>query len=260
MDGPKYKMDSTLLPDEQISHLLNFLDISNLKFFTNSNISLTSPPYNVDVITMTGTSDYIKTELTEIRSKLFAYFTEYAISAEAISDKIFHLSQVEIMISEKILDWDIRFPELYDSPVLFDLIDPYFKQLKVRVDQVFLNDCIKKEIHDHHMVRVAFLTLLSKKIKLEIQRILTQQKVIQKKSEKSKALDLLEIWLGLKTMGYLDNLKEHEIAIKRNEFLSLFGIADSNYNDKHNQIKKRKIPKFIFIENMRNALINSYEK
>ena len=261
MDLLNFKFPIELEPNKAIAKLIDVLDLQNLQFITSQKFNDSEPPpYKVDTVTMTGTPGYVNSRLKDMRDTIIQYFNDYANSKESIATKIQMLGQSEILLTEKLFYWDIKFPELYDGPLKFDLLD-YNNNLKVVVfTELVVPDNIKEEIVQHHNVRLAFFQLLIKHI------ILLEKKVNYYNSNYTiddttnfKSSDLLEVWIGLKEMGFLEGNEKNELRL-RTDFFKLFGIPEIQYNDKHNQIKTRKIPKFIFIEKMLSALKSAYEK
>jgi len=261
MDLLNFTFPIELEPNKAIAKLIDVLDLQNLQFMTNRKFEdLEPPPYIVDAVTITGTPSFINSRLKEMRGRIIEYFDEYANSLESIDTKIQMLSQTEILLTEKLFYWDLEFPELYDSPLKFDLIDLENNLKDVSIHELVVPDVIKNEIIQHHNVRLAFFQLLIKHI------ILLEKKVnyynsnyIIDDNTNFKSSDLLEVWIGLKEMGFLEGNEKNELRL-RTDFFKLFGIPEIQYNDKHNQIKTRKIPKFIFIEKMLSALKSAYEK
>ena len=261
MDFTTFTFQTELEPNKAIAKLIEVLDLQNLQFMTSQKLNdLGNPPYAVDAVTMTGEPNYVKLGLKKMRDTIINYFNDYVNSEESIDTKILMLSEVEILLSEKLFYWDIRFPELYDGPLKFDLID-LDNNLKVVVfTELVVSDAIKKEIVEHHNVRIAFFELLIKQISLLIKKAYYHNiNYSIDDNANFKSIDLLEVWIGLKEMGLLEGNKKNETKIRK-DFFKLFGLPEIQYNDKHNQIKTRQQPKFIFLEKMHTALKNSYEK
>ena len=261
MDFINFVFPIDVEPNKAISKLIEVLDLHNLQFLTSKKFEdLKTLPYVVDGVTMTGKPEFVNSRLKEIRTRIIDYLNDYANSHESIETKIHMLGHVELLITEKLFYWDIEYPELYDSQFNFDLIDldNYVKVVGLHELEIPLE--IKKEIIQHHNVRLAFFELLIKYIRLLIKKTkYSNPNYTIDDNINYKSIDLLEIWLGLKEMGFLEGNEKNEINI-RTDFFKLFGVPEIQYNDKHNQIKKRQKPKFIFVEKMLNALNNAYEK
>ena len=261
MDLLNFTFPIELEPNKAIAKLIDVLDLQNLQFMTVRKFEdLEPPPYIVDAVTMTGRPSFVNSRLKEMRDRIIEYFNEYANSLESIDTKIQVLSQTEILLTEKLFYWDLEFPELYDGPLKFDLID-LDNNLKVVVfTELVVSDAIKKEIVEHHNVRIAFFELLIKQISLLIKKAYYHNiNYSIDDNTNFKSIDLLEVWIGLKEMGLLEGNKKNEVKIRK-DFFNLFGLPEIQYNDKHNQIKTRQQPKFIFLEKMHTALKNAYEK
>ena len=261
MDLINFTFPTESEPDIAIEKLLKVLDLQSLQFLTSQTFSeIETPPYKVDAVTMTGTPDFVKNSLKEMREKIFKYLNDYSNSQESIHSKIQMLSQVEILLTEKLFYWDIEYPELYESPLSFELIDSDSKLKDVVLHELVIPDVIKKEIIEHHNVRIAFFHLLIKYVNLLKMKVKhNNANYTVDDNINLKSVDLLEIWIGLKEMGFLEGNEMNEIRI-RADFFKLFGFPEIQYNDKHGQIKKRMNPKFIFVEKMLNALNDAYEK
>jgi len=261
MDLTNFKFPIKLEPNIAITKLIDVLDLQNLQFLTSKSFEVfEKPPYIVDDVTMSGTHDFVKSRLKEMRERIIDYLNDFANSQESIDTKIQILGQIEIILTEKLFYWDIKYPELYDSPLSFDLIDVDNKVMVVSINELEIPEIIKNEIIKHHNVRIAFFELLIKHINLLIKKVNYYNTNYNIDGNTNlKSIDLLEIWLGLKEMGFLEGNEKNEIRI-RTDFFKLFGFPEIQYNDKHNQIKKRQKPKFIFVENMLATLKVVYEK
>lgn len=261
MDFTNFKFPIDLEPNIAITKLIDVLDLQNLQFLTSNSFEvLEKPPYIVHAVTMSGTPDFVKIRLKEMRERIIEYLNDYANSQESIDTKIQILGQVEIILTEKLFYWDIKYQELYDGPMSFDLIDVNNNVKVVVLHELEIPDFIKNEIIKHHNVRIAFFQLLIKYISLLIKKIKYYNPTYNIDANTNlKSTDLLEIWLGLKEMGFLEGNEKNEIRI-RTDFFKLFGFPETQYNDKHNQIKKRQKPKFIFVEKMLATLKDVYEK
>ena len=195
-----------------------------------------------------------------MRAEVLEYLNNYANSLESIDTKIQVLSQTEILLTEKLFYWDLEFPDLYDGPLKFDLIDLDNNLKVVTIHELVIPDVIKNEIRQHHNVRLAFFQLLIKHISLLIKKVYYHNiNYSIDDNTNFKSIDLLEVWIGLKEMGLLKGTENNETKIRK-DFFKLFGLPEIQFNDKHNQIKKRQQPKFIFLEKMHSALKKAYEK
>jgi len=261
MDFINFRFPTELEPSKAIAKLIEVLDLQNLQFITSQKINdLGHPPYAVDDVTMTGKPDYVKSRLKEMRVEVLECLNNYANSLESIDTKIQVLSQTEILLTEKLFYWDLEFPDLYDGPLKFDLIDLDNNLKVVTIHELVIPDVIVNEIKQHHNVRLAFFQLLIKKISLLIKKVYYHNiNYSIDDNTNFKSIDLLEVWIGLKEMGLLKGNENNELRL-RSDFFKLFGLPEIQFNDKHNQIKKRQQPKFIFLEKMHSALKNAYEK
>jgi hypothetical protein len=229
MDLINFTFPTEVEPDIAIEKLLKALDLQNLQFMTNQTFSeIETPPYKVDAVTMTGTPDFVKYSLKEMREKIFQYLNDYANSQESIHSKIQMLSEVEMLLTEKLFYWDIDYPELYESPLSFELIDSDSKLKDVVLHELVIPDVIKKEIIEHHNVRIAFFQLLIKYVNLLKMKINHYNaNYIVDDNVNLKSVDLLEIWIGLKEMGFLEGNEKKEIKI-RTDFFKLFAFQKFN--------------------------------
>lgn len=261
MDFINFRFPTELEPSKAIAKLIEVLDLQNLQLMTFRKFeNLEPPPYIVDAVTMTGKPDYVKSRLKEMRAEVLEYLNNYANSLESIDTKIQVLSQTEILLTEKLFFWDLEFPELYDGPLKSDLIDLDNNLKVVTIHELVVPDVIKNEIKQHHNVRLAFFQLLIKHISLLIKKVYYHNiNYSIDDNTNFKSIDLLEVWIGLKEMGLLKGNENNETKIRK-DFFKLFGLPEIQFNDKHNQIKKRQQPKFIFLEKMHSALKNAYEK
>ena len=261
MDFINFVFPIDVEPNKAISKLIEVLDLHNLQFLTSKKFEdLKTLPYVVDGVTMTGKPEFVNSRLKEIRTRIIDYLNDYANSHESIETKIHMLGHVELLITEKLFYWDIEYPELYESPLSFELIDSDSKLKDVVLHELVIPDVIKKEIIEHHNVRIAFFHLLIKYVNLLKMKVKhNNANYTVDDNINLKSVDLLEIWIGLKEMGFLEGNEMNEIRI-RADFFKLFGFPEIQYNDKHGQIKKRMNPKFIFVEKMLNALNDAYEK
>lgn len=262
MDFTNFKFSKQLPLNKAIKKLIEVLDLQNLQVKTNKSYAeLGPPPYIVDAVTMSGKPEYIRSKLNELRKIILVHLNKYSDSTESINTKIQALGLAEILITEKLIYWDLKFSELYEGPFILDMLDINDKPKDVTIIELIISEEIKDEIVEHHNVRIAFFQFLIKCIQFHIRKLtLSLETYSEINYETSlKPIDLLEVWLGLKEMGCFKGQRKNEAAI-RNEFFKLFGFKDIQFNDKHNQIKVRKLPKFTFIEKMHEALKNDYEK
>ncbi len=262
MDFTNFKFSKQLPFNKAIKKLIDALDLNNLQVTTNKSISeLKAPPYKVDSVTMSGEPGYINNKLNELRRIILTRLRNYTDSYESINTKIHTLGLAEILITEKIIYWDLDFPELYEGPQSLDMIDKNNLVKVVRFDELDFSDKIIYEILKHHKVRIEFFQFLIKCIQFHIRKLTLSLETYSEINYDThlKSIDLVEVWLGLIKMGCF-NLKEKNEVVIRNEFFKLFGFKDIQFNDIHNHIKSRKFVKFSFIKKMNTALIKAYEK
>jgi hypothetical protein len=255
-----YVIASDSNPIEITKELLDLLEPSYVEMKLNYEINEgVNPPYIPEFVSISGKADYINDVLKTIRNKLFDYLEGYAFSEESLDNKLISLSKLDILMSEKALDWDLRFPDLYRGAFSVEVVDIKGNYRQVLATDIMYHQKIKDEIDAHHKSRIFFLELVIKYTRLLIDRI--NLPVLKSETENvyNKSLDLLEVWLGLKATGFLKGLNSSQIAQKRKDFFKLFNLDDINYNDKHNQIKQRQVPKFLFTMKLLETLKDEYE-
>jgi hypothetical protein len=260
MDLENFTIEKNTPLNLDFQRLLNSIDLQALQFMINKTHSeCISTPILVNGVTMSGKSDKVRQSLKEIRATIFSKIIEYSESEESIDTKLETLGAIEIALAEKLFYWEITFPELYEGPLHFDLIDINNEIRVVTMLDIIIPNEIRIEIIEHHNVRLSFINLIKRQIEIQQLKIRYQfDKPIDQ--PQNKELELAEIWLGLETMGYFSELNQNEKAQKRKTFYQLFGVVDRNYNYKSNQINQRKIPRFLFINKMLEDLMKKYEK
>jgi hypothetical protein len=259
MDISNFKVDSKLPLNVLFDRLLSVLDLNNLQFKVNKkHEDLGAPPFRVNQITMSGEPNYVSLKLKQFRSPMIDLITAYSDSEESNHTKINMLGTIQIKILERVFNWDILLPELYEGPMYFDLIDLENELQTVSIKELIISDNQKNEIIEHHNIRLAFLKLINKHI--EIQLLKLQYNISPSIEDKNTSeLDLTELWMGLEIVGCFNGLNKNEKSITRKKLYDVFGVIDKNYNDKHNQIKNRGKTKFRYLEKMILLLNKKYK-
>jgi hypothetical protein len=260
-----FKIDRKKTPSENIKRLLEQLSIEQLKLFTKEPMDANaSHIFTIDSLGMSGTPAYVDGRLYAIYKALKKMLEEYLNSAESIINKKYEFSLSRNYICEALLTnhENIKKTDKANQIMLCDLNSN--KTKPVTLNEVTLTQHIKNDFEQHLTVRNRYLTLLNNYLEIVSERIEINE---YKESlftigiaDNKKEMKILELWLALQHQGFLGHLPDDiGLSKKRKEFFAVFNLTDRNYNDRHNEIKKKK-KLGDFLESLAETMKEIYDK
>jgi hypothetical protein len=241
--------------DKNVRLLCKHLSVKNIQFIsfkTNEE----NGKYIVNSASWTGSFSYIKPILKKTFIKFSTALEVFTESDESIETKILTLKKALLIIDHYLLAND---PFDIISLDMSNTIDLKFYDGKEVKGGVHINECdtlskeIVDEIYQHLDIRTRHLKRLIKEIKIELLKLELNpllEKIKKEEGNDEKEIQLIEVWLGLKQMGFLDHLDKTEHTKHRKAFFELFGLTDRNYKTRHRDIKNRTAYKALFLREM----------
>jgi hypothetical protein len=248
----KYKETSSF--DENIRELCTHLDIRNISF--TSFETNKEGKYIIKSVSWTGSFSYIKSKLKDSFLYINTSLQEFSNSEESLETIIITLKKALLIIEEHLLTSN-PFDKI--SLDMSNTIALKFYNGKEVKGGVHINECdtlskeIVDEIYQHLDIRTRHLNRLMKQIQIELLKLELNplmKKIKREEENNVKEMQLLEVWLGLKQMGFLDHLDKTEHNLNRKVFFELFGLTDRNYKTRHRDIKNRTAYKALFLREM----------
>lgn len=277
-----YSINTDRTPTDQIIYLMTVLSLNKMELIANEVYNKRNDfidrKYKVADVTINGQPNYILSRLTEIRPQIEKYFSDYANSDEATVNKVYELSSCKYHIKEFLYQIGYGDTSYYQFETSYKI---WFKDGRYRDDipasSFIYSGKALKSFEEHRSIRGTFMKRLYEFIDLQLEKVkmLETQQVLKKDSKKLKKTseeskkeeeilikekELLEVWLALKHAGFLNHLeKETEIANHRKAFFESFNLIDRDYNDRHNNFKKKKQKKD-YLYSLATLLEEAYSK
>ena len=248
-----YKINFALSPEENIKNFLGKCSITAMEFFTQESLNIEiSHLYENSTISIMGDPTTVDKALKDFTELFREYLKAYTDSEENFDDKIISLLSVKYLINEFLLKHQPYSNYLHDLPktyLLHSIKD--MNRIEVNLLQLPLTSYHYKQINQHLEIRSNHFKSLNGYVGLFIEKlkINNNKKLISSSlSNEEKELQLLEVWLSLKKIGFIDFVpnKVEESKIRKH-FFTLFNLTDKNYKSRCGKILDRKLkePKFL---------------
>ena len=259
-----FNPDMSLVQNTRL--LLKRTSLSALEFFTaESKSEIPGHAYSLTGLSILGKPSYVNARLKPICKQFLGYLDQFAYGDDSYEEKICQLEEVKYLIQEFRIDNQAVSSYLIDIPEIFLLHTKDNSTIEVTLNQLELKSEHLTEINDHLTIRDKHFLILRERITLIQQRL--EIKKLRKQIDvsgvdESKALQLLEVWIALQEVGFLDyvSLSEKGLVIPelRRQFFGIFQQSDINYKKLRSRLMERKnsspdvLPKMV--EAFKNAI------
>lgn len=252
----KFIIDQKLNPENNFKKLIKVCSIVHLEFFTTESLKHNlNHIFSIDRISVYGDVNTADKSISELCKTFKDYLKNYINSEENFETKNISLLYIKYYLNEFLLHNHTFTNYLFQLPDTFVLNNLNEKEtIDVALHQLNLNKDILFEIQQHLNIRSTHFTLFIEYVELLIAELAINNSIknIPKISPNEMKEDqLLQVWLGLKQMGFVDfgdqsNFKLLESKMRK-EFFELFNLEDKQYNRKHQNIITRKTyePEFL---------------
>ena len=246
--------------------LLKRISLSALEFFTaESNSEIPGHTYSLTGLSILGKPSYVNAGLKVICKQFLGYLDEFANGDDSYEEKICQLEEVKYLIQVFRIENEDYSSFFMDIPEFFLLHTKDETIIEVTLNQIELKAEHLIEINEHLTIREKHFLILRERITLIQQRL--EIKKLRKQIgvsgvDESKALQLLEVWVALQEVGFLDYVSPSEkglvIPELRRQFFGIFQQSDINYKKLRSRLMERKnsspdtLPKMV--EAFKNAI------
>jgi len=228
--------------------LLKRASLSALEFFTKESIS--KKPgfvYSISDLSILGTPSYVNARLKPLCKQFWIYIDQFANGDDSYEEKMCQLEEVKYLIQEFRIENEANSSFLIDAPELFLLHAKYKKTIEVTLNQIKLKAEHLAEINEHLTIRDKHFIMLLERIALLQHRLEIQQFRMHIESsgkDEAKTLQLLEVWIALEEVGFLDHVpsKDRGVVIPelRRQFFGIFQQSEINYKKLRSRLMERK--------------------
>ena len=172
--------------------------------------------------------------------------------------KIRELQTAIIIINEFISTTNIHDPTLIEHSYGVDLINyKYDKPIEVMIDQCELSAEAIMDWDGHRNIRHYYLRTLVDMLTVEIEKLRLLPEINEDlKVNKTKELQLLEVWVALKEIGFLDNFTDSQQTDIRKEFFKVFNLQDYDYKNRNKELKRNKKSRAGFLKELVRIMEN----
>ena len=238
--------ESSLVDNTRV--LLKRTSLSNLEFFTSESESKKpGHVYPLSGLSMVGTPSYVNARLKPLCDQFWMYMDQFANGDDSYEEKICQLEEVKYLIQE------FRIEHKPHSSYFVDASEPFLLHIKeettieVTLNQIELKAEHLIEINEHLTVREKHFLMLLERTALLQHRLKIQQSRMHIESsgnDEAKTLQLLEVWIALEGIGFLDHVssKDRGVVIPelRRRFFGIFQQSDIDYKRLRSRLMERK--------------------
>ena len=233
---------------DNVKVLLKRTSLSALEFFTTE--SETKEPghvYTLSGLSMLGKPSYVDARLRPLCKLLSTYMCQFADGDDSYEEKLCQLEEVKYLIQE------YRIEHKPHSSYFVDATEPFLLHIKdettieVTLNQIELKAEHLIEINEHLTVRDKHFLMLLERTSLLQHRLKIQQSRIHIESsgnDEAKTLQLLEVWIALEGVGFLDHIpsKDRGVIIPelRRRFFGIFQQSEVDYKRLRSRLMERK--------------------
>jgi hypothetical protein len=243
---------------ENIQKLTQQLSFKSIELFTEDTFDVNNTSewafkqFNINSVRMTGDVVSLRMNLINAFNEIQNYLTILVNISEAEETKIYELLKSRLYIKGFYVQFNLNKPGTLEGNFMTKMHNiQQQNSIEIRYNQWFLLQNATNEIQEHQQVRYDYLELLDSHLAIELDRLYLKPldlKIQNELSNSEKEINLLEVWLGLKLAGFMDDLTDPKLLSNhRKAFFELFKLTDRDYNFRHKEFKKRKMPVAKFI-------------
>jgi len=236
------KKDET--PSQNIKRLVEQLSISKLILYTNQPLKQKhTHKFKLSRISMAGVVRYVDDRLYEIYLSLKTNLDKYVKSEESVVNKKYELSLAFNYLYEALLlnNENLEFAEKANEITLCN--EKTNKTKIITINEILEQDEIKEEMNNHLSVRAKYLNMIANYLDVLKERIDLLEIDVENNplsNDRTKEIQLLEIWQGLVNENFFPGYKKATLTKKRKQFFSVFDLNDRDYNYRHKELKNKK--------------------
>lgn len=262
-----YNVNENLSPKENIKKLLKLASISGMEFSTKGKLLQKLPHiYKIYDVSINGDVSYVNEKLTDDCKKFKDYITTYLKGDDAIEELLWSLDEARYLIHEYLLynqEYSYFLPQLPNTFVLYSLSNG--DTIDVTLSQIHLTLQHKDKINQHLEIRSKHFILLDNYLGLIKERLLIDANydlLINPKRNQEKEEHLLEVWLALQNLGFLDHAGNDKMVLakSRRKFFEVFQLTDINYKKLRAKILENKNPTAKILPKLEKAFLKAAEK
>lgn len=228
--------------------LLKRTSLSALEFFTSESESKKpGHVYSLSGLSMVGTPAYVNARLKPLCNQFWVYMDQFANGDDSYEEKICQLEEVKYLIQKFRTENEANSSYFMDIPEFFLLHTKDETTIDVTLNQIELKAEHLIEINEHLTIREKHFLMLLQRIvllqhRLEIQQL--RMHVESSGNDEAKSLQLLEVWIALEEVGFLDHVSPSEKGVVipelRRQFFGIFQKSDINYKKLRSRLMERK--------------------
>ena len=241
-----YNPDLSVVDNTKL--LLKRTSLSALEFFTKESISKKpGHVYSLSGLSILGKPSYVNTRLKIVCKEFWEDMNQFAKGDDSFEEKMCQLEEVRYLINEFRIENEANSTYIMDVPEVFLLHTKKQTTTEVTLNEIKLEAEHLLEINEHLTIRDKHFLMLSERIALLQHRLEIQQfrmNIENSGNDEAKSLQLLEVWIALEQVGFLDYIpsKDKGVAIPelRRRFFGIFQQSDMNYKKLRSRLMERK--------------------
>lgn len=257
-----YEINDNQSPSENMKRLLKLSSINSLEFITTEPL-MDSPghKYSIHEISMMGDPASVNIELSEITDKIKNWVLDYIDSDEAYATKVYDLKYTIFLLNEFMIQhqpYNVFYTSLKNTFTILSIKDENIAE--VTINQLNISETNKVEIQKHLMIRYNYCYAIKEFCLLALDKLDLSDRYVnlnENQKDNAKELQLLEVWLSLEKIGFLDYETNHlKKAELRNSFMNIFNCNDDNYKKNRSALINKKNRSADFLKSMIEAFEN----
>lgn len=253
---------------EKIKSIAKKIHLDALEFFTDEPLSNEiGHCYTISKLSIVGTPSYINGRLKELCLQFKNDLINYSKEQYSYEEKMLQYDEIQYTINNFIYENKYYSHFFEGQHNCFVLHIQNKKRIEVTLNQISMKSDHLREINDHLDVRMKhfhlldnFVSLLKRQLTINVSR----SEIDNPMGDEKNALALLEIWIALKNLGFLNFIKPEDevtmIPMLRNKFFQIFQQSDINYRKLRSKLFERKNTGPHFLQTLKPAFEISLKK
>jgi hypothetical protein len=257
-----YEIKDNQCPTENIKRFLKFSSFDSLEFTTTESLmDLPGHKYKIHSLSMVGDPATVNINMAEITNKIKSWVLNYVDCDESYTTKVYELKHVVFLLNEFMIHhqpYNVFYTSLKNTFTIISLTDE--NNAEVTIQQLNLTEANRLEIQKHLMIRYNYCYAIKEFCLLALDKLeLSERHVNLNENQKdiAKELQLLEVWISLEKIGFLDHETNHlKKAELRNSFMNIFNCNDDNYKKNRSALINKKNRSANFLRSMVESFEN----
>lgn len=257
-----YEINDSQSPTENIKRFLKFSSINSLEFITTEPL-MDSPvhKYNIHELSMVGDPATVNIKMNEVTDKIKSWVLNYVDSDESYATKVYELKHTVFLLNEFMIQhqpYNVFYTSLKNTFTIISLTDENIAE--VTIQQLNFTEANRLEIQKHLMIRYNYCYAIKEFCLLALDKLDLSDRYVnlnENQKDNAKELQLLEIWLSMEKIGFLDYETNHlKKAELRNSFMNIFNCNDDNYKKNRSALMNKKNRNANFLRSMVESFEN----